>query len=69
MKKKKIKFILLRHCETDWNKQHRWQGDTDNSLNDYGRKQAKDVIGLLKEYNLDCAVSSDLVRAIETANI
>ena len=66
-------FILLRHGETDWNRDRRIQGATDIPLNDTGRQQARDAAAALRE-TLDPAiphvvVASDLARARETAEI
>jgi broad specificity phosphatase PhoE len=66
-------LTLIRHGETDWNRDRRIQGSTDIPLNDTGRQQARDAAELLRE-TLDPAVpvvvaSSDLSRARETAEI
>lgn len=66
-------FILLRHGETDWNRDRRIQGSTDIPLNETGRRQARDAAAALRE-TLDPAlpavvVASDLARARETAEI
>ena len=61
-------LLLVRHGETDWNREGRWQGFSDTSLNELGREQARTLAG-----DLDGAVgavySSDLTRARETAEI
>jgi probable phosphoglycerate mutase len=73
-------LTLVRHGETDWNRDRRIQGSTDIPLNDTGRAQARDAATLLREQlRLDSAaldghprpivVSSDLSRARETAEI
>jgi probable phosphoglycerate mutase len=65
-------LILIRHGETDWNRDRRIQGATDIPLNDTGRAQAHEAATALRE-RLDLAgvtiVSSDLSRARETAEI
>jgi broad specificity phosphatase PhoE len=66
-------LILVRHGETDWNRDGRIQGATDVPLNDTGRRQARDAAASLRE-TLDSAVptfvaASDLSRASETAQI
>ena len=60
-------LILVRHGETDWNAQHRWQGHSDTELNDAGREQARLLAKGLDR--ADVLYSSDLARARETAEI
>lgn len=62
-------LYLVRHGETDWNKQHRIQGRTDIPLNDTGRAQAEATGRLLARRQWDAVVSSPLSRAFETADI
>ncbi|AOT02951.1 histidine phosphatase family protein [Arthrobacter sp. U41] len=62
-------FALVRHGQTDWNAQRRLQGSTDIPLNDVGRGQARDAVGVLSGYEWDAIVSSPLSRAAETANL
>lgn len=66
-------LTLIRHGETDWNRDRRIQGATDIPLNDNGRAQARAAAALLRG-RLDLGlpvsiVSSDLARARETAEI
>jgi len=60
---------VIRHGETLWNSQGRFQGREDIELNDLGRLQALDCGTFLKKYSWDCIVSSNLIRAVETAEI
>jgi uncharacterized phosphatase len=62
-------LYLVRHGETDWNRQHRIQGLTDIPLNDTGREQAKAAGVLLARRSWDRIVTSPLSRAMETASI
>ncbi|RKR30199.1 putative phosphoglycerate mutase [Arthrobacter oryzae] len=62
-------FALVRHGQTDWNAQRRLQGSTDIPLNDVGRAQARDAVGILSRYEWDVIVSSPLCRATETADL
>lgn len=64
-----IRIILVRHGETEWNQQQRFQGWTDTSLNLEGRRQASDVAEFLKSVKIDYAFGSPLIRAKETASI
>ncbi len=68
MSTRKVVF-LVRHGETDWNVEGRWQGHTDIPLNDRGREQARAVAGALKRHGLSGVASSDSSRAHETARI
>ena len=62
-----MRLILVRHGETDWNKQGRCQGVSDVPLNSTGEKQAKDLAHSLKDENISAIYSSDLQRAVNTA--
>ena len=62
-------FICLRHGATDWNRQGRFQGRTDNPLNDDGIAQAHAAAEKLRQVALGHVVSSPLVRALRTAEI
>jgi broad specificity phosphatase PhoE len=60
-------LLLVRHGETDWNRDGRWQGHSDTHLNESGRAQARRVAVELQD--VDVVYSSDLARARETAEI
>lgn len=62
-------FICLRHGATDWNRQGRFQGRTDNPLNDDGIAQAHAAAERLQQIALGQIVSSPLLRALKTAEI
>jgi len=57
---------LVRHGQTDWNLQHRYQGQTDIPLNATGRSQARDVAERLTRVPLAAVVTSTLGRAHAT---
>ena len=63
------RLILVRHGETDWNKEGRFQGQIDIPLNDHGRQQAAAAQTFLKDVPIDRAWSSSLSRPTETAEI
>jgi len=65
----KSKWFLVRHGETDWNKEGRTQGQSDTPLNELGRSQAREAGQKLKGKKIDLIISSDLSRARETAEI
>ena len=71
--KKKTTMIAVRHGETEWNKEKRYQGHLDSSLTERGLAQARAVADALAEPSplwSDCFAalySSDLGRAVQTA--
>ena len=62
-------LLLIRHGETDWNASGRLQGHTDRPLNDYGRRQARELADRLSDDAIAAIYASDLSRAKETAEI
>ena len=68
-KGRKKRIILVRHGETDWNKQGRFQGQIDIPLNQNGKFQAKAASEFLKNNAIQKAFSSSLSRPKETAQI
>lgn len=60
---------MVRHGETDWNRENRFQGHADTSLNDTGRAQARVLALDLEESSFAAIYSSPLLRAHETALI
>ncbi len=63
------RLLLVRHGETEWNRQTTFQEGIDVPLNDNGRQQAQKAGELLKDVPLDFAVSSPMLRPKETAEI
>jgi len=62
-------LFLFRHGETDWNREGRLQGHSDTLLNATGIAQAHALAEKLLPHRLDAVVSSDLSRALTTAQI
>ncbi len=63
------RILLIRHGQTDWNLQGRYQGHSDIDINSEGRRQARKLSTRLQGEKLDAVYSSDRVRAINTAKI
>ncbi|MEM8546084.1 MAG: histidine phosphatase family protein [Cyanobacteria bacterium P01_H01_bin.119] len=63
------RLLLVRHGETDWNRDKRFQGQMDIPLNDKGRSQGQKAAEFLKTIPIDAAVSSSMVRPKETAEL
>ena len=61
------RVILVRHGETDWNREDRIQGGLDIPLNKRGKQQARDIAKRLSTVPIDRIYSSRLSRAYETA--
>ena len=60
-------FIFIRHGETDWNRQQRFQGQIDVPLNDIGQAQARQLGARMAEEPAEHLICSDLQRAQQTA--
>jgi len=61
------RIILVRHGETDWNKDQIFRGRIDVPLNTTGQKQARATGDALRSYKIDAIYASPLSRAMETA--
>ena len=61
-----LRFIIVRHGETVWNKEDRIQGHINIDLTEKGIEQAKSNAETLKGEKIDAIYSSDLSRAIVT---
>ncbi|WP_346290650.1 histidine phosphatase family protein [Sphaerothrix gracilis] len=61
------RLLLVRHGETEWNRQKRFQGQIDIPLNENGIAQAEKAAEFLKSIRLDAAVTSPLLRPKATA--
>ena len=62
-----FRLLLVRHGETDANREFRMQGVSDNSLNEEGRRQLACTADRLAGEKIDAVWASDLARAIESA--
>jgi broad specificity phosphatase PhoE len=62
-------ILIVRHGETDWNREGRFQGHADPPLNAAGREQAEILAEQLAGDGIEAIHTSDLRRAHETATI
>ena len=63
------KLVLVRHGETEWNREGRIQGVLDSPLTNEGMIQARKNAGVLKALSVTHMIASPLGRAAKTANI
>jgi broad specificity phosphatase PhoE len=62
------RMLLIRHGQTDWNVDGRWQGTLPIGLNDIGRTQARSLATYLARRQIGSIYSSHLPRAFDTAS-
>jgi probable phosphoglycerate mutase len=62
-----IRMLLVRHGETDWNREKRFQGQIDVPLNEQGKVQAQQASEFLQSVTIDRAVTSPMLRPKQTA--
>jgi len=60
-------LILIRHGETDWNRELRFQGQVDVGLNAIGLEQARRLAARMAAESAHALYASDLIRAQQTA--
>ncbi len=63
------RLLLVRHGQSVWNAEGRWQGQADPPLSTLGETQAAEAATRLKGVGFTAAFASDLVRARRTAEI
>jgi len=63
------RIILIRHGETDWNKERRYLSHTDIDINDTGRAQALAAAKSIKDENIARVYASDRKRAVNSAQL
>ena len=63
------RIILVRHGQTEWNIERRYQGQMDTELTEFGRQQMASTADLLHHAKVDRVVTSPLKRAKESAEI
>ena len=62
-----MKFYLLRHGETEWNKLGKFQGLTDVALNERGLAQARDSAKAALGWEHSVIYASSLTRTVQVA--
>jgi broad specificity phosphatase PhoE len=62
-----LSVYVVRHGQTEWNREGRIQGGTDNPLNSTGRDQAAVLARTLSDIKIDAIYSSSHLRARQTA--
>ncbi|MCI7668289.1 MAG: histidine phosphatase family protein, partial [Megasphaera elsdenii] len=63
-----VRIILIRHGETQWNIEGRYQGQEDTHLSERGQLQGRMVADGLKNTPIDVAISSPLERSYMTCS-
>lgn len=64
-----LNIYVVRHGQTDWNREGRIQGGTDNPLNSTGREQAATLGRTLADVRVDAVYTSSHQRARQTAAV
>ncbi|MDQ4133506.1 MAG: histidine phosphatase family protein, partial [Actinomycetota bacterium] len=64
-----MRLLLVRHGQSTWNADGRWQGWADPPLSELGEQQAVEATTRLSELGITALASSDLIRARRTAEI
>ena len=62
-----MNLYILRHGQTNYNVEGRFQGQVDTLLNETGEKQVEETATELSHIDFDIVISSPLTRAIQTA--
>ena len=62
-----MKFILVRHGETEWNKLGRFQGHQDIKLNERGLAQARETAKAAAGWGHSAIYTSPLIRTVQVA--
>ena len=62
-------LVLVRHGESQWNRENRFTGWVDVPLTETGRREAERAGELLRGMHFDRAYTSVLQRATETLDI
>ncbi len=63
------RLLLVRHGQSTWNAEGRWQGHSDPPLSPLGERQARAAAPAVAKLGLTAVFSSDLLRARQTAEL
>ncbi|HYE13809.1 MAG TPA: histidine phosphatase family protein [Pyrinomonadaceae bacterium] len=63
----KTRVLLVRHGQSQGNAERRFGGHTPTPLSELGRRQAEATAGALSKEGVTAVYSSDLLRAVQTA--
>lgn len=63
------RIYFVRHGQTTWNAELKFQGHTDVPLSGLGIEQAEFLARRLSDYKISAFYASDLIRAVKTAEI
>ncbi len=63
------KLVIVRHGQSQWNKENKFTGWVDVELAEKGIAEAKQAGEQLKSYQFDCAYTSGLKRAQNTLKL
>lgn len=63
------RVLLVRHGESEWNAVRRLQGQADIGLSERGERQARALSPVVATYRPDLVLTSDLKRAVHTAEL
>ncbi len=61
------RLLVVRHGQSTWNAEGRWQGHSDPPLSPLGERQARVAAATVAELGVTAVFSSDLQRARQTA--
>ncbi|MDR3355350.1 MAG: histidine phosphatase family protein [Synergistaceae bacterium] len=64
-----MKLFIVRHGETDWNVEGRFQGRLDTELSELGRRQGEKAAEYLSGHTFEAVVSGPLKRTLETGGL
>lgn len=63
------KFILIRHGQTSWTEERRYQGRSDTELSETGIRKMRELARQFHKLGTDSLYASSLKRAIQSARI